>query len=38
MRYLFEFTGFVVVAEYSDFCRSPPVYGAEQLWVVRKVK
>jgi ubiquinone/menaquinone biosynthesis C-methylase UbiE len=37
MRYLFELTGFGVVAEYSDFFRSPPVYGAEQLWVVQKI-
>jgi hypothetical protein len=37
MRYLFESTGFEVVAEYSDFLRSQPVYGAEQLWVVRKI-
>jgi ubiquinone/menaquinone biosynthesis C-methylase UbiE len=36
MRYLFELTGFEVVAEYSDFFRSPPAYGGEQLWVVRK--
>jgi hypothetical protein len=36
MRYLFELTGFEVVAEYSDFLRSPPAYGKEQLWVVRK--
>jgi|HubBroStandDraft_1064217.scaffolds.fasta_scaffold70634_2 SAM-dependent methyltransferase len=36
MRYLFELTGFDVVAEYSDFFRSPPAYGAEQLWVVKK--
>jgi len=36
MRYLFELTGFEVVAEYSDFFRSPPAYGKEQLWVVRK--
>lgn len=36
MRYLFELTGFEVVAEYSDFLRSPPAYGKEQLWVLRK--
>ena len=36
MRYLFELTGFEVVAEYSDFFRAPPAYGKEQLWVVRK--
>jgi hypothetical protein len=38
MRYLFELTGFEVVAEFSDFFRSPPAYGAEQLWFVRKAK
>jgi SAM-dependent methyltransferase len=37
MRYLFELTGFEVVAEYSDFHRSSPSYGREQLWIVRKV-
>lgn len=36
MRYLFELTEFEVVAEYSDFFRSPPTYGKEQLWVLRK--
>jgi ubiquinone/menaquinone biosynthesis C-methylase UbiE len=36
MRYLFELTGFEVVAEYSDFFRSPPTYGKEQLWILRK--
>jgi ubiquinone/menaquinone biosynthesis C-methylase UbiE len=34
MRHLFELTGYRVVAEYSDFRRSPPRYGAEQVWVV----
>ena len=38
MRYLFELAGFEVVVEYSDFFRSPPAYGAEQILVVRKVK
>jgi len=38
MRYLFELTGFEVVTEYSDFLRSPPAYGAEQLRVVRKIE
>lgn len=33
MRYLLELTGFKVLAEYSDFKRSPPRYGAEQVWV-----
>jgi len=34
MRYLFELCKFKVLAEYSDFRRSPPQYGAEQIWVV----
>jgi SAM-dependent methyltransferase len=38
MRYLFELTGFEVVSEYSDFFRSSPAYGAEQLWVVRRIR
>jgi len=33
MRHLFELTGYRIVAEYSDFRRSPPRYGAEQIWV-----
>ena len=37
MRYLFELTGFTVIAEYSDFKRSPPRYGAEQVWVVEAI-
>jgi SAM-dependent methyltransferase len=37
MRYLFELTGFEAIAEYSDFFRSPPTYGKEQLWVLRKI-
>ena len=36
MKYLFELTGFEVIAEYSDFFRAPPAYGKEQLWVLRK--
>jgi len=36
MRYLLERTGFEVEAEYSDFQRSPPAYGAEQIWVARR--
>lgn len=36
MRYLFELTGFAVEAEYSDFHDSPPAYGREQVWVVRR--
>jgi hypothetical protein len=34
MAYLFEPCGFDVVAQFSDFKGSPPVYGREQLWVV----
>jgi len=37
MRYLFELTGFTVLAEYSDFKGSPPRYGAEQVWVVARM-
>jgi len=37
MRYLFELTGFEVIAEYSDFLRAPPAYGKEQIWVLRKM-
>ncbi len=37
MRYLFELTGFEVIAEYSDFFRAPPAYGKEQLWVLRRL-
>jgi hypothetical protein len=36
MRYLFELTGYRVLAEYSDFKGSPPRYGAEQVWVVAR--
>ena len=37
MRYLLELAGFRVVAEYSDFKRSAPRYGAEQVWVAEAV-
>ncbi|MCA1444787.1 class I SAM-dependent methyltransferase [Ensifer sp. IC4062] len=33
--YLLELTGYEVVDQYSDFNRSPPDYGREQLWVAR---
>jgi SAM-dependent methyltransferase len=33
--YLLELTGFDVVDLFSDFRRSPPDYGREQLWVAR---
>jgi SAM-dependent methyltransferase len=35
MRHLVESCGFVVEAEYSDFHRSPPAYGKEQVWVLK---
>jgi SAM-dependent methyltransferase len=35
MRHLVESCGFAVEAEYSDFHRSPPAYGKEQIWVLR---
>ncbi len=34
-RHLWELSGFEVEAEYSDFRRSPPAYGGEQIWVLR---
>jgi len=37
MRHLFALTGFEVVGEYSDFFKSGPVYGKEQVWVVKKI-
>ncbi len=36
LRHLFELTGFEVEAEYSDFRGSPPTYGKEQVWVLRR--
>ena len=36
MHYLFERCGFRVEAEYSDFARSPPAYGREQIWIATK--
>jgi SAM-dependent methyltransferase len=36
MRYLLRLCGFRVVAEYSDFEKSPPDYGREQVWVATK--
>jgi ubiquinone/menaquinone biosynthesis C-methylase UbiE len=36
MRHLFALTGFEIVGEYSDFFKSGPVYGKEQVWVVKK--
>lgn len=37
MRYLLELCGFEVQAEYSDYHKSPPDYGKEQVWVARAV-
>ena len=36
MRHLVENCGFVVEAEYSDFHRSPPQYGKEQILVLSR--
>lgn len=36
MAWLFELSGFEIVAQYSDFEGSAPRYGGEQLWVVRR--
>ena len=36
MRHLLELSGFVEAVEYSDFDRSAPAYGAEQVWVARR--
>ena len=36
MRYLLELAGFEVLAEYSDYDKSPPDYGREQIWVARR--
>ena len=35
MRHLFEICGFKVENEFSDFKKSPPAYGKEQIWVVK---
>ena len=35
-RHLFERCGFEVEGEYSDFRGSPPAYGKEQVWVLRR--
>jgi SAM-dependent methyltransferase len=34
MAYLFELCGFETVEQFSDFKKSPPTYGREQVWVV----
>jgi len=36
MRLLFELTGLEVVGDDGDFKGSPPVYGREQVWVLRR--
>ncbi len=36
MRYLLELAGFEDIQEYSDYHRSPPAYGKEQVWVAKK--
>lgn len=36
MRYLLELTGFGGIREYSDYHKSPPAYGKEQIWVAKK--
>lgn len=36
MRHLLRLCGFRVLAEYSDFAKSPPSYGKEQVWVAAK--
>jgi SAM-dependent methyltransferase len=33
MRHLLRLAGFIVDAEFSDFARSAPLYGKEQIWV-----
>ena len=37
MAYLLELSGFEPIALYSDFEKSPPAYGREQLWIARAV-
>ena len=38
MRLLFELASLDVVAEYGDFTGSPPTYGREQVWVLRRAE
>jgi ubiquinone/menaquinone biosynthesis C-methylase UbiE len=35
MAWLLELCGFTVEAQYSDFRRTPPAYGREQIWLAR---
>jgi SAM-dependent methyltransferase len=37
MRHLLVRAGFEPIAEYSDYARSAPAYGQEQIWVARPV-
>jgi len=37
MRYLLELVGFRVLSECSDFRRSAPRYGAEQIWLAERL-
>lgn len=37
MRYLLELTGYEIEAECADYLGSPPAYGAEQVYVARRV-
>lgn len=36
MAHLLELCGFAPLAEYSDYERSPPAYGREQIWLARR--
>ena len=36
MHHLLELAWFEVVGEFSDFDRSPPAYGDEQVWLARR--
>ena len=36
MRYLLMLNGFEIVNEYSSFHKDKPVYGKEQIWLVKK--
>jgi ubiquinone/menaquinone biosynthesis C-methylase UbiE len=36
LRHLFALSGFSVEAEYSNFDGSPPAYGRDQIWILRK--
>jgi SAM-dependent methyltransferase len=36
-KYLLELCGFEAIEQYSDFKKTPPDYGREQLWIARAV-